>query len=432
MDLNILRLPALAAVPEPDPLVIIAGGPGQSAVDLAEVMLHSLGEIRQHRDLVFVDQRGTGQSHPLDCKDLPDFNSGLDLIHQKQQLLAALSACAQEYGERMLFYTTPYAVEDLDAVRETLGYQRINLWAGSYGTRVALEYLRQHPDRVRTAVLDGLAPVSLMLPWHAEQDALRALTLLDDSCRDECRAQFGDLLAQADAIALRLRAAPELIALEHPRTGHLTEVPLTHESFAGLLRMALYQRDLAQLIPLTLSRASAGDYRTLAALLVLAEAQQEEMGISMGMHYTILCNEDFPRMISREPVDSHHFLGLNLVDGLHEICDFWPRAALREGYYEPVRSDAPLLLLSGQRDPVTPPRWAELTAETLPNSRHLVVPGGHHIVSFEGCLPRLIARYVHSGSHRNLDVSCVDLIQPRAPLRDIGAGERLAEGDMPE
>jgi pimeloyl-ACP methyl ester carboxylesterase len=116
ISLNILRLPAITAVPEPDPLFVIAGGPGQSAVELAETILHFLGDIRQHRDLVFVDQRGTGKSHPLDCETLPDLSSTLDLVAQKQQLIQAVAACAQQHGERMLFYTTPYAVEDLEAV----------------------------------------------------------------------------------------------------------------------------------------------------------------------------------------------------------------------------------------------------------------------------------------------------------------------------
>lgn len=418
IDLNILRLPAVAAEPQPDPLFVIVGGPGQAAVDLAEHLINLLGAVRRSRDLVFIDQRGTGQSQPLECSDLPEFNPGLDVIHQQQEYFQAIERCAQGLGERVAYYTTPYAVEDLEQVRQALGYSSINLWGASYGTRVALAYLHRYPQHVRSATLDGLAPPSITLPWHVGRDSNRALRLLDQHCQAHqlCSEQYGNIWDKAHQTAARLNRQPAQLSLDHPRTGAPEDVTLNDEAFAGVIRMALYSRELSQLLPSAIAAAADRDYRAIGALWLLSETQMAQSGVSLGMHYTILCNEDFPPLAGRDPEQAETFLGLNAVHNITEVCARWPAHPVPESYFQPVESDLPVLLLSGNLDPITPPQWAEAVAEHLSNSHHLVIPGGHHGVTQEGCVRRLVHRFLDKAAAQDLDSSCVENIVPRPAM----------------
>ena len=417
ISLNILRLPAVNPTAQPDPLFVIAGGPGQSAVNVAEGIAYVFDDIRKNRDIVFVDQRGTGGSAPLDCLSLEDQDNLWSLAKQQQKLVQALRECIAQHEDRWAFYTTPYAVQDLESVRKALGYQQINLWSVSYGTRVALEYMRSYPEAIRTSTLDGVAPVSMALPWHSEEDAWASLTQLNEQCTsiDQCKKRFGNLLDKANAIAQRLDAAPINILVTHPRTQAQTSVEVDNKTFVVLIRMALYGRDLSTLVPLVISRSYDGDYQLLASLVTLIAEQSELADISYGMHYNILCNEDYPQYRGRNSADSHYFLKSNLVDLFSDICAIWPQTALDENYFSPVVADIPTLLLSGQRDPVTPPRWADLVMQHLSHAKHLVAPGGHHSITRDGCVSQLITLFVHRGSAESLDTSCVKNIDPFAP-----------------
>lgn len=418
IDLNILRLPAVAAEPKADPLFVIVGGPGQAAVGLADYLVNLLGAVRRSRDLVFIDQRGTGESRPLECSELPEFNPGLDVIHQQQEYFQAIERCAEDLGDRVAYYTTPYAVKDLESVRLALGYSNINLWGASYGTRVALAYMNQYPEQVRSATLDGLAPPAITLPWHVGRDSNRALRLLDQHCQEHpaCAQNYGSVWNKAQQTANRLGSHTAQLTLDHPRTGAAERVTLTDEAFAGVLRMALYSRELSQLLPSAIARASDGDFRALAALWLLSESQMAQSGVSLGMHYTILCNEDFPPVSQRDPGQTETFLGLNAVRTMAEICARWPSHPVPDSFLQPVISDTPVLLLSGNLDPITPLEWAEMVGQHLSNSRHIVVPGGHHGVTQEGCVRRLVHRFLETAIPTDLDAACVEDIVPRPAM----------------
>lgn len=418
IDLNILRLPAVAAEAKADPLFIIVGGPGQAAVGLADYLMNLLGAVRRSRDLVFIDQRGTGESQPLECPELPEFNPGLDVIHQQQEYFQAIEHCAEDLGERVVYYTTPYAVEDLERVRLALGYSSINLWGASYGTRVALAYMQQYPEQVRSATLDGLAPPAITLPWHVGRDSNRALRLLDQHCQEHpsCAQNYGSVWDKAQQTATRLGSHSAQLTLDHPRTGAPQEVTLTDEAFAGVIRMALYSRELSQLLPSAIAAAADGDFRAIAALWLLSESQMAQSGVSLGMHYTVLCNEDFPPLKERQPEHAEAFLGLNAVQTMAEICAHWPTQPLPEAYLQPVVSSTPVLLLSGNLDPITPPEWAEMVGQSLSNARHFTVPGGHHGVTQEGCVRRLVHRFLDDAAPEGLDGSCIEDIVPRPAM----------------
>jgi pimeloyl-ACP methyl ester carboxylesterase len=406
IDLRIAVVPALAAQPRPDPLFILVGGPGQAATEAGASIAEVLRDVRNKRDIVLIDQRGTGHSNPLSCES--DRAQSLEELFAPRPDLGRTRACQAALDADTRLYATPVAMDDLDEVRAALGYERVNLWGGSYGTRAALVYLRQHPDRVRSLILDGSAPFALKLPLYVARDAQRALDLLfaecgrDDDCRrtfPEARAELSRLLSQVGA-----KAADALI--EHPRTGAPGHLSIERAGLASAVRNLLYVPQLAGLLPLAVQRALVGDF---GAFVASADAFARGVSVSTGMFLSIVCAEDIPRF---DPAQAQElargtFLGGEWLADLRAECDAWPSAKLPDSYFEPVVSDVPSLLLSGNLDPVTPPSWAEQVAEGLSRSRHVIVPGAGHGTTSLGCVPDLLAEFLESLDPEAIDTNCV-------------------------
>jgi len=410
IDLRVAVVPALSASARPDPLFIIVGGPGQAASEAGAQLAEALWDVRSKRDIVLVDQRGTGQSHPLDCTgdDEPSlaerFAPSLDL--------AKTRACHAELDADTTQYTTPIAVDDLDEVRGVLGYERINLWGGSYGTRAALVYLRQHPSRVRSVILDGSAPTAIQLPMFVARDSQRALDLLYADCEADaqCQRAFPSARQQLTSVLAKLAEQPFEANARHPRTGALETIKIERDGLASVLLSLLYVPDLAGLIPLGVDRAESGDY---GAMIAAAEAFAGAVELSTGMFLSIVCAEDVPRIRPEEAsrLTKGTFLGADWLARWHAECGEWRAASLPEAYFEPIASDTPALLLSGNLDPVTPPAWGEQVGSHLSRSRHVVVLGAGHGVSALGCVPELIDRFLDSGDPATLDVRCALRLQ---------------------
>jgi pimeloyl-ACP methyl ester carboxylesterase len=304
-------------------------------------------------------------------------------------------------------------MDDLDEVRAALGYQRINLWGGSYGTRAALVYARAHPARLRAMVLDGVAPVSLRLPLYFARDAQRALELLIKQCEADapCARRFPHLLKRFEALLSQLEKKPEVARLEDPLTGAPVELAIGRDQFVEQLRGLLYSPELTALLPLTLERAAGGDFRPFVAEVDSASPPRDSLAV--GMFLSVICAEDAP-FISAEEIDrlaQGSFLGAHQAREFLQACAVWPRGAVPGGFREPVRSSAPALLLSGELDPATPPSWAEEALQTLPNGVHLVAPGVGHGVSAVGCVPNLLKIFYEKGSAEGLDFSCVKALR---------------------
>jgi len=425
IGIRVAVVPALARDASPDPLFLLAGGPGQAATDAFGPLMGAFDPVRKTRDLVLVDQRGTGGSHKLDCEMVP---KDADLRTRLEAELAPekFRACLGKLDADPRLYTTAIAMQDLDEVRAALGYERINLWGGSYGTRAALVYARMFPDRVRTLTLDGVAPGSLRLPLFFARDGQRALDLLVDHCAADkaCGKRFPDLRGRLDDLLRRLEARPASIRVEDPLTGAPIDVTITRGRFVGIMRGLLYSADLTALLPLTLERAAAGDYRSF-----LAQADQLGSGpggaLALGMMLSVLCAEDVPFIApdELERLSQGTFLGVHPAREFFAACSAWPRGAVAEGHREPVRSEAPALLLSGELDPVTPPSWAEDAARTLPRSKHVVVPGVGHGVTASGCLPDLVRDFIKNGTALGLDTRCATKLK-RPPFFLGFAGPR--------
>lgn len=412
IELRVAVVPALAASPRPDPLFILVGGPGQAATEAGAPLAEALLAVRRRRDVVLVDQRGTGHSHPLTCES--------DREQPLAELLAPgadadkARACRASLDADTTRYATPTAMDDLDDVRAALGYEHINLWGGSYGTRAALVYLRAHPSHVRSLVLDGSAPFALRLPLYAARDAERALGLLFADCEQDadCHQRFPEARRQLSKLLLELGPSGVEARYEHPRSAESESVRIQRSGLAGVVRNLLYVPQLASLLPLAVERATAGDF---GAFIAAADAFARGVRVSTGMFLSIVCAEDVSRFGADEAnaLTRDTFLGGDWLADMRAECESWPAARLPESYFEPVRSDAPTLLLSGNLDPVTPPSWGEEVKRGLSRARHLVVPGGGHGVSSLGCVPELIAEYLDTLAPETLDASCVErLVRP--------------------
>ena len=411
IQLSVAVVPARLRTHEPDPIVVLAGGPGQGAVSLAPQVMPLFSRLNDSRDVVFLDQRGTGSSNPLDCED-DEAQQSLQAVFEETLPERLVVRCLEQLQADPRLYVTSIAVEDLDEVRDALGYPKLNLWGGSYGTRVALEYIRRHGDRVRTATLDGVAPPDMKLPLSFVRDGEAALERLLAACDEEplCHKVYPDLRRTMTGLRAQLARSPARVAIQDPRTGERETIEVNENVFLSGLFRPLYVAELASLLPFGVASAASGDFNPLLAQNLEFTDDISE-NLSIGMHLAIICAEDIPRI---SPADlqavSHSFFGRALVDDFIRACRIWPRGEVPKDYYEPVRSDVPVLLLSGGIDPATPPRHGEEVAKTLPNSRHLVAPHLGHGVSVHGCGPRLVESFIRKGNARELDGKCLERI----------------------
>lgn len=428
IELSVAVLPALSSRPLPDPLVLLAGGPGQAASDISHMVGQALSKIRRERDVVVVDQRGTGRSNALEC-DFDDPDAPLAERLRTDLDDGRIDACIAKLQTHadLRFYGTEYAIADLDAVREALGYERVNLWGGSYGTRVALAYMRAFPQRVRSAVLDGVAPLSLLLPADIPKDNDRALSLLFEHCREDaaCDQAWPHLEDEFRRLLATLAESPIETVVPEPLTGAPTTVTITRDAFVRILGGLLYQAEATTLIPLTIARATQGDFRALVGQAEHLRTMSTGL-VSVGMYYSVVCTEDRPFFTpdSLALAADGTFSGVAGGRELLRICDRWPKGQVSPDFRAPVVSDIPVLLLSGELDPVTPPRWAEDAGKTLSRSLHVVVPGTGHGTLGNACARSLVTRFVTQGSIDGLDSKC-DSSSDRPPFFTTFAGPPL-------
>jgi pimeloyl-ACP methyl ester carboxylesterase len=421
IQLDLAVIPAKLRAREADPIVVFAGGPGQGAISLASQILPLFTKLNDTRDIVLLDQRGTGNSNPLDCDEetQPPLQSLFEDTLPEELIakcLARLDADPRQYG-------TSIAVEDLDEVRAALGYQKLNLWGGSYGTRVALEYLRRHGEHVRSVVLDGVAPATMKLPLSFVEDGDAALQRLLEACDKEerCNRIYPDLRNSIAGVRGQLARRPARVAIQDPRTGDRETISVNENVFLSGIFRPLYVAELASLLPYGIASAARGDFNPLLAQN-LEFADDVAENLSIGMHLSVICAEDISRITPEDLAKvSASFFGRALVDDFIKACRIWPAGKVPADFYEPVRSDVPVLILSGGIDPATPPRHGALVAATLPNAKHLVAPQIGHGVSLHGCAPRLIESFVRAASASHLDGKCLERIPRPLFLLPLGA-----------
>ncbi|QBG90568.1 alpha/beta hydrolase [Xanthomonas oryzae] len=396
----------------PDPVFFIAGGPGQSATEVAAIVDMGLHEVRKQRDIFLVDQRGTGGSHPLECRDAAGKPLALENGSEAtaEQLTAYAGRCAAGLRDDAdpRYYTTSEAIGDLDAVRAALGVQSLNLIGASYGTRVAQHYAARYRQHTRTVVIDGVAPNDLVIGGEFARTFEDAIALQSAQCRQQpaCAKRFPvDTATQLRQVVERLRQAPVAVEYRDPRTGALRHEQVTADTVAGLAFGFSYAPETASLLPLVLDEAAAGRY---ASLMALAQMSASSMSDQMNrlMQWSVLCSEDAGRY--HPPAhQATTLLGNEVAEMFFAPCKVWPSTPAPAAESAPFRSTLPVLLLSGQLDPVTPPRYAERVLQGLPNGRHVIAPGQGHGVFRLGCMPKVLSQFMQTADAKTLDTSCV-------------------------
>jgi pimeloyl-ACP methyl ester carboxylesterase len=442
--LAVAVVPGTARRPQSDPVFMLAGGPGQAAGEAFPLAAPAFRGILRERDVVLVDQRGTGGSNPLSCKppddeapadDGPAFSDGAHseaevapgndaLSIGAAETASARIAAARERTRRCVsrldadprFYTTSDAVLDLEAVRAALGARAVNLVGISYGTRVALEYLRRHPERIRSVVLDGVVPPELALGAEHARNLETALDVQFAACAADaaCARAYGSPRDALARLLEELRREPRPVRYRDPVTDESREDPLTAETVAGVVRLYAYAPQLAAMLPKSLSDAAAGRPEVLKAQARMIESLVGEQ-VAEGAQLSVACAEDAGRL-EVEPDDADTLLGTEFVATLLAQCEVWPRGHRPVDFNEPVESERPVLLISGELDPVTPPRYGEQVLGHLPKGRHLVVRGQGHNVMATGCMPRLMARFVATADATGLDVGCLEQLGHTPPF----------------
>ena len=405
ISLHVAVVRAIKRNPEPDPLFILAGGPGQAITEAFPLMYSTLFRIHEERDIVLVDQRGTGKSNPLRCID-PD-----DETLENEEAIRLLKECPETLDADLRYYTTDIAMQDLDRVRSALGYQSINLYGVSYGTRAALVYLKMFPERVRSVILDAVVDPEFIIYEDSAQDGQGALELFFARCEtdESCTSTFPDLRSEFEALLQRVDESPVQVTIAHPITGNPLDLEIDRTIFTNIVFNTLYVPDLVALLPLAIHQAYADEnYLPLVTQAYLVNA-----GIYEGMFYSVACTEDAP-LISPETIDQaddESVFGDNTRTFL-EVCAAWPQRVTPEVIHAPVSADVPVLMLSGEADPITPPRHAEQLAQSLDNDLHLIFNEMGHGNSSNQCAAKIIDQFVEEAAIGNLKTECVEDVQP--------------------
>ena len=427
IDLNLAVIKSDAERADSDIVVFLAGGPGQAAVETYPQIAGALAPLRKHHHILLLDQRGTGKSHPLDCdatkddekhkEQIGETDNGIDVVKLREAMTKCLAEVAKNADPRQ--YTTTAAVHDLEELREALGGPQFDLVGVSYGTRVAQQYLMRFPAGVRSVVLDSVAPNELVFGQEFAQNLDAALKAQFALCgkNDACAKAFGDSFASLGKLRDALRAQPQNYSFRDPITFKGVDMRLTANRLAGLVRMFAYTPETAALLPLSIAEGLKGNYTPLAGQTQLLH---DDMSGTMngGMQASVVCAEDAD-LIKPDPNDVNTLLGTTLTDALTTMCSVWPRGTRPDDFHAPLKSDKPVLLLAGELDPVTPPRYAEQAAHGLTNARVIVARGQGHNVIGRGCIPKVVGEFVDKVDPKMLDAKCVDALGATPALVDF-------------
>lgn len=417
IDLKLAILKSDSAVPARDLVVYLAGGPGQSAIQTYPDLAPAFAPLLKHHDVLLLDQRGTGASHPLKCPTFEKLmKQQVDANPSIEQRVQWLGQCAQEVGKTAdpRYYTTSDAVADLEAVREALGAPKLDLVGVSYGTRMAQHYATAHPDAVRSIVLDGVVPNSLVLGETFATALQHSLQLQAKACSTTpaCKQAFGDWYATLHQLYAKLKTGqPQQVTFADPYSYKPVTKTLSADTLAGVVRLFSYSEVTAALLPLAVNEAARGNYAPLMGQAQLLTGDLSE-SIEGGMQMSVICTED-ASLLTPRPQDEDLLLGDELIKAFIAECKVWPHGAMPKDFHEPFKSSIPTLLISGERDPVTPPAFADEVLKGLSNGRSLVVKGlGHAEAIDAGCMPDVLDDFVANLQPKQLQTQCLDRIGP--------------------
>jgi pimeloyl-ACP methyl ester carboxylesterase len=410
-----------AQVPEPDMVVLLAGGPGEAATESWVLEAPAFSEVRKHHDVVLLDQRGTGGSNPLSCKKTEEAANETSMTLDLNKVRTDVASCLAEVEKNAdpRFYTTTIAAQDLEDVRKALGSPQFDLVGVSYGTRMAQQYLMHYPDSVRSVVLDSVVPNQVVLGEYFAENLDDALKKNFANCAAvaACKQHFGDTMQTLYQLRDALRANPHTVSFRDPQTYEMVDRPLSEFSLASVVRLFAYQPETAALLPLSINAAAHGD---VGPLLGQAKLLSGDLSGDMnnGMSMSVICSEDAD-LLQPRPQDQNTMLGNHLIDALKAQCDAWPHGARPANFHDPLKSNKPILILSGEFDPVTPPRYGEQILPGLTNGRQLIFKGQGHSLLPRGCMPQLLGKFIDKPDPKQLDATCLERLNETPAFIDF-------------
>jgi pimeloyl-ACP methyl ester carboxylesterase len=412
-----------AANPDADIVVMLAGGPGEAATQsFADTSLYA--GVLKHHDVLLLDQRGTGHSNPLSCEKTAEaLRAQAPPIDtpSPDEIRKRVAMCLAEVQKKAdpRYYTTTIAVDDLEKVRLALGARSFDLIGGSYGTRVAQQYLMRHADGVRSVVLDSPVPNQVIIPegFAASLESALKRDFADCIEAPACKKAYGDPMQTLYRLRDTLRANPHEVTFRDPRTFLPVSRMLTPYSLVGVVRIFAYEPETVALLPLSIDAAARGDVAPLLGQERLLDADLAG-DMNGGMSMSVICSEDAGEL-REQPQDADSILGNQLVDAIKAQCDIWPHGAMPGDFHGPLHSDKPILILSGSRDPVTPPEYGEEIMQGLSNARHLIAKGQGHAVLSRGCMPKLVEQFIDRPDPKNLNAGCLDRLGPTPAFVDF-------------
>lgn len=422
--------------PHPDPILFLQGGPGGSTLTTLDLTYNNRFQplFAANRDIIIFDQRGTGTTHPsLDCiayqglqtsfLDYEFEGQSLSRSDITQQLNQALLDCGSGLAtvHDLGGYTTIQNAADIEAIRTAFGYEQLNLWGISYGTKLALTAMRDYPTSFRRVVLDSVYPLEANLYTELPANFDRALETLFTHCQNDmlCNRTYPNLETTLfDTVdALNTRA----VRFNAPN-------PYTNQSFDGVIFdgnmllqsifRLLYVSELLPRLPQLIYEAANGDFDVWLVLVGWLTAQRDS--IALGMNYAIQCQEEFAFTAAGSidtawamyPNFEDYSQSINRVSDLTPICDAFTTTNVPISENQAVQSAIPTLLITGEYDPITPPRWAAQVSEQLSNSILLEFSSrGHGSSGNRGCAQTILIDYIQLDDLSTLDTSCMDDIE---------------------
>jgi pimeloyl-ACP methyl ester carboxylesterase len=409
IDLSVAVVPALSLEPANDPLVPIAGGPGQSTISFYASWSPAFERVRQHRDILLIDQRGTGDSAAMVCDIEEDVVDG-DFSEERTRELT--QECLDVLPHDPRFFTTSAAVRDLEALRLALGYDTLNVYGISYGTRVAQHFARRYPDSTRTLIIDGVLPPQIPLGPDIATESQNAIDNVFARCVENaaCNERFPDV--RGDFLMLRgaLAEAPVTVEYQHPVSGQRELTEFTDDHLAGAIRLLLYNPRTVALLPLVISDAADGNFKPLAAQYNMVVDSLSD-SLNIGMHNAVMCTEDLPfvawDLLDDEAINAS-YMGPVQLQAMRTMCSVWPQGLIDDDLRTPLATDKPVLLLSGGADPITPAHFAELAAVDMSNSWHIVGENQGHGLAAVGCMPRIIGDFIATAMLEDDAAACLE------------------------
>ena len=411
LPLKIVLIPARQPHPDQGPVFYMAGGPGETATELTGLVM-SWGDADEH-DVVLIDERGTGDGHRLDCKS-PGSDDNLEAYLNGPFDPVAARTCRDELQKQydLSQYTTSNFADDIDEVRAAMGFDKININAGSFGTYAAQIYMRRHGEHVRSAYLASLVTLSDRVPINHARSAQSGLDQLFKDCDQDtaCHGAYPRLRQDFAAVLKKVHDQAVATFVRHPVSGARTEIHLTERAFADGVRVMMYRTPRE--VPFLVEQASAGNFSAFAEAALHAN-RGVYTGARDGLYYCITCNE-FVRRIKPEeiePATRGSYLGSWRVRDQMAACKDWPKTELPADYFQPCRLETPALLVSGGNDSSSPPNWGEEVKSFMPNAIHVVVPGGTHTPE-NNCTRSIRHELFRNGTTQGLDVGCITKEQP--------------------